>query len=143
MKIKRKASYGLFVSGIVAGAALLLLFRQLRRTPRELHITTNDLNFPDASPEQLSREHLVDINTADWAELEGLGLSADALERLIENRPYRGKLELVSRMVLTEGDYEIVKHKVGVSRGREPVKAAVSTEMPGIVDTSRQSRIVG
>jgi hypothetical protein len=53
-----------------------------------------------------------------------LGLSAQALQRLIENRPYRSKLELVSRMVLTEAEFSEIRDKVAIAEGREPVKIA-------------------
>jgi hypothetical protein len=50
----------------------------------------------------------------------------ESVDRLIENRPYRSKLELVSRMVLTEAEYETIREKVRVAedRDREPVKIA-------------------
>jgi DNA uptake protein ComE-like DNA-binding protein len=133
-KSKTRNSYALFIGGIAAGTALLWLWRQLGRPGRELHITTNDLNYPDVSPEKLSREHLIDLNTADRDQLETLGLSSDALERLIENRPYRGRLELLSRMILGEGDFETIKHKIGVSGGREPVKSAVQPDHSAAAD---------
>jgi hypothetical protein len=42
----------------------------------------------------------------------------------VDNRPYRSKLELVSRMVIPEAAYARIKDKVGIARGDEPVKTA-------------------
>jgi hypothetical protein len=43
---------------------------------------------------------------------------------LIENRPYRTKLELVSRMVLSPEEYAAIKGRVSVAEANEPVKIA-------------------
>ena len=53
-----------------------------------------------------------------------LGIAAESLGRLLENRPYRNKLELVSRMVLSQDEYSAIKHKVSVAEASEPVKIA-------------------
>jgi hypothetical protein len=42
----------------------------------------------------------------------------------IENRPYRTKLELVSRMVLSPNEYAAIKDRVSVAEANEPVKIA-------------------
>jgi prepilin-type N-terminal cleavage/methylation domain-containing protein len=60
----------------------------------------------------------------DAAQLRELGLDPQSMERLIDNRPYRSKLELVSRMVLAEEVYAAIKDKVAVADGRDPVKVA-------------------
>jgi hypothetical protein len=45
------------------------------------------------------------LNTAAGADqLAGLGLSGESQARLIENRPYRSKLELDSRMILSQDE---------------------------------------
>ena len=46
------------------------------------------------------------------------------MERVIEGRPYRSKLELVSRMVIPEAIYAEIREKIAVSEGRNPVKVA-------------------
>jgi hypothetical protein len=66
----------------------------------------------------------LDLNDASESDLQRLGLSAESLQRLIENRPYRSKLELVSRMVLTEAEFSGIRDKVAIAEGREPVKIA-------------------
>jgi hypothetical protein len=45
----------------------------------------------------------------------------------VENRPYRGKLELVSRMVIPEAVYARIKDEIGVSdeAADAPVEVAI------------------
>lgn len=94
-----------------------------RRLPR-VHVGTSDVDYQDISPEELGSGHLVDLNNAGRERLKELNLHPDSLERIIENRPYRSQLELVSRMVLSEAEYETIREKVGIAEGREPVKIA-------------------
>ena len=117
---------GLFV--VLAGASAglvgwLWLNRSRERVPN-INVKTSDLDYQDRSSEELSSAHLIDLNEARPAEFVAFNLSPEALDRLIENRPYRSKLELLSRMVLTEPEYEAIKDKVGVAESREPVKIA-------------------
>jgi len=58
------------------------------------------------------------------AALEALEIDSAAAERLIESRPYRNKLEFVSRKVFTESEYASTREKIAVSKGRDPVKVA-------------------
>jgi hypothetical protein len=83
-----------------------------------------DLNYADRSPEELVSQRLLDLNSAGPEEIADLGMSSESLERLLENRPYRNKLELVSRMVLSEDEYSAIKDRVSVAEAREPVKIA-------------------
>lgn len=64
------------------------------------------------------------MNSAGADQLEGLGLSGESQERLIENRPYRSKLELVSRMILSQDEYAAIKDMVSVAEANKPVKIA-------------------
>ncbi len=71
------------------------------------------------------REPLVDINEATREQLMSLGIIESAiLERLMENRPYRNKLDLVSRMIIPEALYEQIKHDIVVRKADEPIKIA-------------------
>jgi DNA uptake protein ComE-like DNA-binding protein len=113
------------LTGIAVGAIALLWIRRLREqsTP-SIHVTTADLDYQDRSQEELGSADLVDLNNARREELEDLNLNPDSLERIIENRPYRSKLELISRMIVSEAEYETLRDKVGVAEGRESVKIA-------------------
>jgi len=56
--------------------------------------------------------------------LEELGLDAESVDRLIENRPYRNKAELLSRMVVPQEVYAAIKDKIAVANAQEPFKVA-------------------
>ncbi|MBV8476683.1 MAG: hypothetical protein JO266_17105 [Acidobacteria bacterium] len=121
-----KRSAAILLSGIGVSGLLYLLLRRRPHAARETQIdrTSQDFEYQDLSPADLDSQNLTDINEADAARLKELGLDQQSLERLIENRPYRNKLDLVSRMILTEEMYATVKEKIAVSRGRQPVKVA-------------------
>ena len=113
------------VIGIATATGLLLLAAsRFGRKSRPLEMRTTDLGYQEHSPEELSEEHLLDLNTANLDELVRLGLDAEAGEQIIENRPYRHKLDLLSRMVIPEQVYNAIKHQVGVGKATEPVKVA-------------------
>src|ERR1700722_8191314 len=122
MKRSTRAVFG----GIFLGTILYYSWRwyQGLRRIRDFHLTNEDLNYSDRSAEELIAEHLIDLNSADAETLAGLGMSAESVERLLENRPYRNKLELVSRMVLSQHEYSAIKDQVSVAEAREPVKIA-------------------
>ena len=124
--MKRKRSATVVVGGICLG---IILYRSWRwyqglRRIRNFHLTNEDLNYSDRSAEELVSQHLIDLNGASVAQIGELGVSAEALERLLENRPYRNKLELVSRMVLSQDEYSAIKDRVSVAEAGEPVKIA-------------------
>ena len=114
----------IFVAGIGLGAAMFLLLRNIAGRRRDLHLTTSDLDYPDLSRDDLAADQLIDLNEAESAQFEPLGLNPQSLERLIENRPYRSKLELVARMILSEAEYETIRDKVAIAQAREPIKVA-------------------
>jgi hypothetical protein len=114
----------LFWPALAGGAYVLIKNFAKPRRKSDIHLTTQDLDYQNLSSKDLVSDHLTDLNEADGAELQELGLDPQSLERLIENRPYRSKLELVSRMVLTENVYTAIKDKVGVAQGRKPIKVA-------------------
>ena len=114
-----------FLLGAATAALLLAVALRLRRQPRPLEITTNDLGYQEHSPQELTSEHLVDLNTASVDDLLTLGLDRESCDQIVENRPYRNKLDLLSRMVIPEQAYNTVKHHVGIARATEPVKVTV------------------
>ena len=67
---------------------------------------------------------VVDINSATPEELNTLGLDERAIQRLIENRPYRHKLELVSRLVLPRTVYGRIRHRIAVGPRSTPARVA-------------------
>jgi len=121
-----KRSTKAIIGGFCLGTILLYGWRWYygRHRIRNFHLTNDDLNYSDRSAEELVSQHLIDLNSANADQLPELGLSAEAQERLIENRPYRTKLELVSRMVLSPEEYAAIKGRVSVAEANEPVKIA-------------------
>ena len=56
----------------------------------------------------------IDLNKSDAEDFVALGLTPEMAERIIENRPYRSRLELLERFVLTKVDFDAIKHRVGI-----------------------------
>jgi hypothetical protein len=121
-----KRSTKAIIGGFCSGAILIYGWRWYygRRRIRNVHLTNGDLNYSDLSPEELVSQHLIDLNSANTDQLTELGLPAETQERLIENRPYRTKLELVSRIVLSPDEYAAIKDRVSVAEANESVKIA-------------------
>jgi hypothetical protein len=58
----------------------------------------------------------LDLNTASMDSLSALGLNSEAADRIVENRPYRRKLELLERFVLDKADYDLIKQRISTDR---------------------------
>ncbi len=117
MKLKTAIIFGLAVIGVGFVVAW-----QFGRRPRPLEITSDDLGFREVSEEELASDHLLDLNTATEEDLLRIGLDKAEVAQIADNRPYRNKLDLLSRMVIPEGTYNAIKHQIGVARATEPVK---------------------
>jgi hypothetical protein len=117
---------GFLLGGIGIGIIGWLWLGRARRRNQvsEIVLTAEDLDYQDLSPEELASSHLIDLNDSTLDQLAKLNLTPESIGRLIENRPYRSKLELISRMVVTEAEYETIREKIGIAEGREPVKIA-------------------
>lgn len=60
-----------------------------------------------------SRDKPLDVNHATKAQLEGLpGVSAAAADRIIANRPYAKRDDLLSRGVLSKAEYNTISDRV-------------------------------
>jgi Helix-hairpin-helix motif len=121
-----KRSTKAIIGGFCLGTILIYGWRWYsgRRRIRNFHLTNDDLNYSDRSAEELASAHLIDLNSASADQLMDLGLSAETQERLIENRPYRSKLELLSRMILSQDEYAAIKDRVSIAEANESVKIA-------------------
>ena len=117
---------GLILAGIGFASVVYLISRAARhaRPLPDVELTTADLDYQNLSYEEVASKDLIDLNVSDATELLNLGLEQASVERVIENRPYRSKLELVSRMVLSEAEYAGIRDRVAVAEGRDPVKVA-------------------
>lgn len=66
----------------------------------------------------------MDLNTASHEEFLRIGLDGKMSDRIVENRPYRNKLDLLSRMVIPEQAYGVIRDQVGVAKATEAIKVA-------------------
>lgn len=76
--------------------------------------------------EAVSELATVDLNTCSRVSLMSLGLSDDDADRVIDKRPYRNKLDLLSQLIVPEETYVLIKERIGVDtdRAREGVRVA-------------------
>jgi DNA uptake protein ComE-like DNA-binding protein len=59
---------------------------------------------------------LLDLNSATERHLGRLpGISVELVERIIENRPYLTKIDLVGRRIIPDKAYERIKHSIKAS----------------------------
>jgi hypothetical protein len=65
-----------------------------------------------------------DLNQCSVGDLRSLGLDEGTAEKILESRPYRSKLELVSRVMLPNDVYVGVKDRVSVANSNDPVMVA-------------------
>jgi len=56
---------------------------------------------------------VININEASQQEImQALGLDAEIAERIVEQRPYPSKIDLLGRMVVPEETYNSIKHRI-------------------------------
>lgn len=67
----------------------------------------------DAKKEAAAPAGLIDVNSADAAALKTLTGIGDAYaDKIIKNRPYRGKDEIVTKAGVPQATYDKVKDKI-------------------------------
>jgi hypothetical protein len=115
---------------LAASGFFFVVVSSLRRKRPPLEIASRDLGnkerlgYKERSVADLASQNLLDLNSSTVDQLRALGLEDEASDRIVENRPYRNKLDLVSRMVIPEQIYNTIKHQVDVAGATEPVKIA-------------------
>jgi DNA uptake protein ComE-like DNA-binding protein len=130
-----KKAIGAFVTGLMLSGAVAALYQLYRRRTNEPVQEADQEQTGRARaaaaprPRRERRPHrrdgLLDLNGCSLRDLAALeGLDRETAGRVIENRPYRNKLDLVSRMVVPEATYVLFSHFVTVSDPNEPVKVA-------------------
>ncbi len=68
---------------------------------------------------------LVDINRGSAEDFERIGIhDRQMVDRLVEGRPYRNKMDLLTRMILPQEVYDTIKHHIEVGGRDEAVKVA-------------------
>ncbi len=102
-----KKSVLVFLAGVGMALAVAISAGKLRR-----------------SGTPVRREALIDLNRGSFEQLTSLGLPRDLVERILEHRPYRSKLDLVAQRVIPEEDYVRIKSRLRVEDAGEEVKIA-------------------
>jgi hypothetical protein len=114
---------GLLLSGLVA--ALYEVFRGKSSAARREQLGREDAWQRRERQRRGAASRSVDLNQCSAEELASLaGLDSEAVDRIIEGRPYRNKLDLVSRMIIPEAVYVEISHQVVASEPDQPVKVA-------------------
>lgn len=100
-----------FLAGIGAAAALAQFAGWRRRLPKTQSQTGLDLN-------NCSREELVQLP----------GVNADTAERILDNRPFRSKFDLLSRLIVSETVFIQLRSRVYVdpAAARQSVQIALA-----------------
>jgi DNA uptake protein ComE-like DNA-binding protein len=74
------------------------------------------------------KKHLVDINSAsekDLAELKGI--DQEQAKKIVKNRPYARKDELVSKKVIKQKDYDKIKDEIVARQGTGTISEAADS----------------
>ncbi len=76
-----------------------------------------------------AKQELIDINSAGDAELKTLPGIGDAyIAKIVVNRPYANKTQLVSKKVLPEAVYEKIKDRIIAKQAKAEPKVAAKPE---------------
>jgi hypothetical protein len=100
-----------FLAGVGAAAALAQFASWRRTLP-----TTQE-------------QHGLDLNNCNREELLQLpGIKSDTAERILDNRPYRSKFDLLSRLIVSEAVFIQLRSRVYVDPGaaRQSVQIALA-----------------
>jgi DNA uptake protein ComE-like DNA-binding protein len=81
--------------GIFSGAWIIASRR--RRTDMNRSFNGRTININEASQQEI---------------MQALGLDAEIAERIVEQRPYPSKIDLLGRMVVPEEIYNSIKHRI-------------------------------
>jgi DNA uptake protein ComE-like DNA-binding protein len=103
-----------FVVATVLGLALVGTPAAFAQAPKDKSVKTEAKAAP-------TKAEPIDINTASAEELQKLKGIGDAYaKKIIENRPYKGKDELVSKNVIPQATYAKIKGQIVAKQS--PVK---------------------
>jgi len=90
-------------------------------------------------------KELVDINSASIAELTGIkGISKAESEKIVKNRPYARKDELVSKTVISQGSYDKIKDQIFAKLAKDTAskgsdaKSTVSGAVDSLTDKTKK-----
>lgn len=134
-----KGHISLFLLGLGVAAAGAVIFdkyrsgeldaenlgRRTREISDELSWRAQELKDKAQQVASVAETTMVHLNEASREELRRLGIEdPDLLDRIIEQRPYRNKMDLLARMIVPEDLYNMIKHRIDVRQADEGVKIA-------------------
>ncbi|MDK9716990.1 MAG: helix-hairpin-helix domain-containing protein [Trichlorobacter sp.] len=86
---------------------------------------------PAENKKSAAKQELVDINSASDTELKAIpGLGDAYIAKIVVNRPYANKTQLVSKKVLPESVYEKIKDKIIAKQAKKDDKKAAAKPEP-------------
>lgn len=96
--------------------ALLIAAPQQKKAPAKSTTQTT-------TSSQAAKTSLIDINTATEAELKELPGIGDAYAaKIVQNRPYRSKNQLVQKKIIPGATYEKIKDRIIAKQGSTGAK---------------------
>jgi len=84
------------------------------------------------------KKNLIDINSASADELKSIkGIGERRAKKIIENRPYKSKEDLVQKKVLSQANYDKIKNQIIAKQGKDTASKAadVKSQVSGAVDS--------
>ena len=109
-------THGSAVSASAVRIALLtlVLFSPAPKIPGQT-------STPSNTSQRSNEAQTLDLNTATVAELKALpGMGAVYAQRIVENRPYSAKNQLVTRGILPQAIYDGIRERIVAHRLQSP-----------------------
>ena len=121
----------LFVITACLAAGLAYGAEQTKATAPKGPATTEKTKPAAESKTSPTKQALVDLNSASDAELKAIpGLGDAYIAKIVVNRPYANKTQLVSRKVLPESVYEKIKDRIIAKQPKREIKGTNAPKAP-------------
>ncbi|HEY1372226.1 MAG TPA: helix-hairpin-helix domain-containing protein [Candidatus Binatia bacterium] len=117
----------LFFSGVMGASLARAADMPSIPGANEIYDKATGHSGSNTSDKNGNKKHLVDINSASEKELNELpGIEHEDVRKIVKNRPYTRKDELVSKKVLKQKDYDKIKDQIVASGSGHISEAAES-----------------
>ena len=98
---------------------------QIKDASREIKQEATRLTEQVSDIATIGAAALVDINRASAEDFERIGIhDPELVDKVIEGRPYRNKMDLLTRMIVPQDIYEVIKLHIKADGSDEAVKVA-------------------